>query len=292
MTARRDKAPETGSPWTRLEDEAAVADYLDMLVEELSGRPVNKAEHNRRLRAVLTERSKGSIEFKHANISAAMIDLGYRYVDGYKPRPNYQDLLRRVIEARMAARPELAALMSAAADAPEPTLVASALPLLRLVAAPRIERDKAKVAERPKPRTRGGHPNYLVREALNGSLGLAGELAVLVFEDHRLREAGKKRLADRIDHVARTQGDGLGYDVLSFDENGAERLIEVKTTRGGVSMPFFATRNEVEVSEEERARYHLYRVFAFGRAPQLFTLQGSLKKTCLLEPIQYRAEVA
>ena len=130
MTARRDKAPETGSPWTRLEDEAAVADYLDMLVEELSGRPVNKAEHNRRLRAVLTERSKGSIEFKHANISAAMIDLGYRYVDGYKPRPNYQDLLRRVIEARMAARPELAALMSAAADAPEPTLVASALPLL------------------------------------------------------------------------------------------------------------------------------------------------------------------
>ena len=98
MGTRRTEAAETGRPWTRLEDEAAIADYLDMLIEELSGRPVNKAEHNRRLRAVLTERSKGSIEFKHANISAAMIDLGYRYVDGYKPRPNYQDLLRRVIE--------------------------------------------------------------------------------------------------------------------------------------------------------------------------------------------------
>lgn len=84
MATRHTETAETGSPWTRLEDEAAVSDYLDMLVEELSGRPVNKAEHNRRLRALLTERSKGSIEFKHANISAAMIDLGYRYVDGYK----------------------------------------------------------------------------------------------------------------------------------------------------------------------------------------------------------------
>lgn len=37
---------------------------------------------------------------------------------------------------------------------------------------------------------------------------------------------------------------------------------------------------------------HLYRVFAYGREPQLFTLQSSLRKTCLLEPIQYRAEVA
>lgn len=292
MVKSRTEAAETGSPWTRVEDEAAVSDYLDMLVEELSGRPVNKAEHNRRLRAVLAERSKGSIEFKHANISAAMIDLGYRYVDGYKPRPNYQELLRHVIEARMAARPELAALMSVAADAPEPVPEASALPLLRLVAGPKIERDTKRIAERPRPIPRIGHPNYLLREALNGSLGLAGELAVLVFEEQRLRKAGKKRLAERIDHVSRTQGDGLGYDVLSFDDDGAERLIEVKTTRGGESNPFFATRNEVEVSDAERARYHLYRVFAFDRKPQLFTLQGSLRRTCLLEPIQYRAEVA
>lgn len=292
MGTRRTEAAETGRPWTRLEDEAAIADYLDMLIEELSGRPVNKAEHNRRLRAVLTERSKGSIEFKHANISAAMIDLGYRYVDGYKPRPNYQDLLRRVIEARMAARPELAALMSAAADEPEPAPETAALPLLRLVAAPRIERDRKRVAERPQPKPRVGHPNYLVREAQNGSLGLAGELAVMVFEEQRLRHAGKKRLAERIDHVSRTQGDGLGYDVLSFDENGAERLIEVKTTRGGVSMPFFATRNEVDVSAAERERYHLYRVFAFGRQPQLFTLKGSIRETCVLDPLLFRAEVA
>jgi hypothetical protein len=114
----------------------------------------------------------------------------------------------------------------------------------------------------------------------------------MLVEERRLRRVGKRRLAERIDHVSRTQGDGLGYDVLSFDDDGAERLIEVKTTRGGVSSPFFATRNEVEVSDAERARYHLYRVFAFDRKPQLFTLPGSLRTTCLLEPMQYRAEVA
>ena len=35
--------------WSRLEVEAAVADYLDMLALELRDEPFNKAEHNRNL---------------------------------------------------------------------------------------------------------------------------------------------------------------------------------------------------------------------------------------------------
>src|SRR5262249_29826703 len=39
--------------------------------------------------------------------------------------------------------------------------------------------------------------------------------------------------------VARTIGDGLGFDVLSFNEaNGAERLVEGKTTVLGQFFPF------------------------------------------------------
>jgi len=68
--------------WSRLENEAIVADYLDMLELELRGEPVNKTEHRRRLTPLLNGRSDGSIEFKHANISAALIDLGFTYVDG------------------------------------------------------------------------------------------------------------------------------------------------------------------------------------------------------------------
>ena len=38
--------------------------------------------------------------------------------------------------------------------------------------------------------------------------------------------------------------------------------------------PFFVTRNEVRVSEENREEYHLYRVHRFEAVPRLFVLKG------------------
>jgi hypothetical protein len=86
--------------WSRLEVEATVADYFDMWTGELRGEAVNKARHNQSLRELLHNRSKGAVEFKHQNISAVLIELGFPYVEGYKPRANYQELLREVVEAR------------------------------------------------------------------------------------------------------------------------------------------------------------------------------------------------
>jgi dGTP triphosphohydrolase len=63
--------------WTREEVEATVSDYFDMLAKELRGEPFNKAEHNRHLHQMLTNRSRGSIERKHQNISAVLIEYGY-----------------------------------------------------------------------------------------------------------------------------------------------------------------------------------------------------------------------
>ena len=68
-----------------------------MLRHELAGLRVNKAEHNERLRRLLRNRSKGSVEFKHANISAVLTLHGYPYIDGYKPRFNFQALLEQVV---------------------------------------------------------------------------------------------------------------------------------------------------------------------------------------------------
>jgi hypothetical protein len=48
--------------------------------------------------------------------------------------------------------------------------------------------------------------------------------------------------------MAAEDGDGAGYDILSFDPSGKERLIEVKTTNGAAKTPFFLTRNEHETS--------------------------------------------
>jgi hypothetical protein len=58
---------------------------------------VNKAAHNAPLQLLLRNRSKGSVEFKHANISAVLTLHGCPYIDGYKPRFNFQALLEQVV---------------------------------------------------------------------------------------------------------------------------------------------------------------------------------------------------
>ena len=61
--------------WSRVEVEAIVADYLKMLTLELTGQRYSKTAHRQSLMQMLPGRTESSIEFKHANISAAMIDL-------------------------------------------------------------------------------------------------------------------------------------------------------------------------------------------------------------------------
>jgi hypothetical protein len=130
---------------------------------------------------------------------------------------------------------------------------------------------------------------YLELEARNQSLGRAGEELALRFEQERLRRVGEHKLADQVEHVSLTQGDGPGYDIRSFEVDGRDRLIEVKTTRFGALTPFFASRNEVETSEERPEAYQVYRLFSFRAQPRLFTIRGSLRISCQLEPWSYSA---
>lgn len=279
--------------WTLAEVEAAVSDYLDMLAAELRGDTVNKADHNRRLRQTISSRSKGSIERKHQNISAVLIEIGYPYISGYKPLGNYQDLLRKVVEERVlvAARQGLDDIVTTAVsnEVLHPVLTGDVLGIE--VPAPR--RDSPYMSVRETAQQVRGWPrkNYLEMEAHNKSLGLAGERLVLEFEHKRLWTAGQRGLADRIEHVAQTQGDHLGFDIHSFEEDGRERLIEVKTTRFGVSTPFFVSSNEVNVSNHHHGEYHLYRVFDFTKSPRMFRLKGSLHETCRLKPTEFMAAV-
>lgn len=283
-------ARETRSAWTAEEVEAIVADYFAMLATELAGKPYNKAEHRRRLLSLLRRRSEQSIEFKHANISAVLIELGFPYIPGYKPRSNYQHLLREVVSERLASNSEL--LRLAAADVERPTEVPEVSDILQaLTAPPRPVVHGHRTAERkstylPTPF------NYLEREARNRALGTAGEEFVINFERARLIKLGCESLASRIEHVARTRGDSEGFDILSYERSGAERLIEVKTTKYGPYTPFFVSRNEVQVSKSRAKQYHLYRIFAFRSDPRLFALRGALSSTCDLDPTAYIATVA
>ena len=87
-----------------------MADYFEMLRLELLGEPYNKSEHRRRLLPHLKGRTQASIELKHANISAVLFEMGIPFIDGYKPRKNYQrNLLPDAVRAYLAGHPEVLA---------------------------------------------------------------------------------------------------------------------------------------------------------------------------------------
>lgn len=281
--------------WTHTEVEAIVSDYFAMLGQDLRGEAYSKSAHRAALKSALRGRSDGSIEWKHQNISAVLLDLGFPYIPGYKPRRNYQRLLWETVAARLAVDRALVTTVHEQIEQPAPAPGAVMIPSTFDDPPRPVVGGGARTGEpRPSPFVpRPGAPvDYLAREARNRSLGAAGERLVLEFEVGRLRRLGAQRLAARVEHVAATQGDGIGFDIRSFELDGRDRLIEVKTTAFGKETPFFVTRNELACSEASADRYHLYRVFTFRRDPRLFTLAGPLNKVCALEPTQYLGRVA
>src|SRR5262249_21423990 len=84
---------QAGKDWSEQEVRLLVADYFAMFQKELLGKRYSKAGHRKALAPKLAGRSKGSIEFKHQNVSAVLVGLGLPYIEGYKPRGNFQALL-------------------------------------------------------------------------------------------------------------------------------------------------------------------------------------------------------
>jgi hypothetical protein len=277
------------SDWSRIEVEATVADYLHMLTLELSGQSYNKSTHRRALQVKLNRRTDGAIELKHQNISAVLLNLGFPWITGYKPRGHFQALLRDVVEGQLASNKLV----------DEAALTATTSPAI----SPLIEDFSNVLVEPPKLVTEAKEPNplpyysstpkkrdYLEREARNISLGKAGEEFVLSFEHHRLYGLGQKKLADKIEHVSVSEGDGLGYDIRSFEANGRERYIEVKTTAFAKETPFFISRGEIQFAYGHEEQFHLYRLYEFRKSPKLFDLVGSVEKHCTINPISFICE--
>ena len=122
-------------------------------------------------------------------------------------------------------------------------------------------------------------------------LGRAGEEWVRDQEERRLREAGRGDLATKVEWTSEEKGDGAGYDIRSFEADGTEIYIEVKTTSRGKSAPFVISRNEVSASRHFGDAYRIYRVFDFKRAPRHYVLSGAVEENCDLRPTAYEAKV-
>lgn len=278
--------------WSINEVDLTVADYMAMLSDELRGLVYNKSAHRTALLPLLENRTPGSVERKHQNISAVLIEFGLPYISGYKPLGNYQALLAERVAAFLEGAVDFIGMVAESVDRPATPVPISDL-LQRVVDAPGpADWAYSKAAdEGRRPRT-PVRINFLEREARNASLGRAGEIFVVEFEKARLTSLGREQLADRIEHTSVIEGDGSGFDIRSFEKDGSDRLIEVKTTAGGPQTPFFVSRNELEVSRERFREYHLYRVFAFRKDPRLFKVAGALDETFRLDPSQFRARIA
>jgi Domain of unknown function (DUF3883) len=264
--------------WTGEELDLIVADYFSMLSDEVAGIPFNKAAHNRLLRSKIN-RSEGSIEFKHQNISAVLQQLGLPGIRGYLPAANYQKAMISAIDHYLAGNPvALHPERAVSGFAERPGLFVETPPTLQPVA-PRRD-DIQRLVRKFNP---------VERDFRNRELGREGEELVLHFERERLEQRDRADLAKKIRWISEEDGDGAGYDILSFDEKGKERFLEVKTTVGADTTPFYITRNELSLSSERPEAFRLCRVFDFSIRPRMFELAPPLANFVHLSPLSYEA---
>lgn len=132
--------------------------------------------------------------------------------------------------------------------------------------------------------------NHLQNDAENKRIGDLGELWIFKHEKEFLESHGKKKLAEKVEHVAKNEGDGLGYDILSYDLDGNPKYIEVKTTKGDKNSTFFVSRNELEKSIIEKDRFFLYRVYEYDEETEkgkILKIKGELTNICHT-PMNYK----
>ncbi|WP_068110696.1 DUF3883 domain-containing protein [Tropicimonas marinistellae] len=274
----------SNGPWTDKENDLIVTDYFAMLVDDIAGHRYNKAEHRRALLPLLHDRSEGSVEFKHQNISAVLKGLGENWILGYKPAFNFQMTLVDAVARWLALNPSWL-------DRTKPTANAGVL------------REAVPIWIGPPPTLSNQPPpqeleqmlhiarkfNVAERDERNMALGREGEERVLQHERSALRSAGRADLARKVRWVSEEDGDGAGYDIASFALDGRSRLIEVKTTNGWERTPFHISRNELAVANERRSEWCLFRLWNFAREPKAFELHPPLDAHVSLTATSFQA---
>jgi hypothetical protein len=118
--------------------------------------------------------------------------------------------------------------------------------------------------------------------------GHIGEQFVIDYERRRLRRAGREDLAQKVQWISQ-ESVTEGYDILSFEVNGDERWIEVKTT-AGCGQVFVMTDNEWQTALGAGEKYYIYRVIEARTEPRVavkinnpseLEAQGLIKRSAL-----------
>lgn len=280
----------SNGPWADAENDLIVADYFAMLADDIAGRPYSKAEHRRVLLPLLNDRSESSVEFKHQNISAVLKGLallnGWEdiWIPGYKPAFNFQTSLIDAVARWLALNPDWLGRLPST----QPTTGLREAASLWVGSAPTLS-NQPPPQELEQVLNIAWKVDQAGQDERNRALGRAGEERVLLHERATLQAAGRGDLARKVRWVSQEDGDGAGYDIASFAQDGRPRLIEVKTTNGWERTPFHITRNELAVADERRSEWCLFRLWNFAREPRAFELYPPLDAHVSLTATTFQA---
>jgi hypothetical protein len=259
--------------WTLNQCELVSETYFDCLRRKLAKQPFNRNQALDRV-ATMTSRTRGSVDYKFQNIDAILgkADLP-RLNDAVAE--NWQELLRFVVLDPLAKRlTTVSQSNTLEVQTGDPSHIFVDSPHLHFP----IEDDPDTLVSKP------SKTDFAKRDAQNRELGARGEEFVVATEKRRLKDAGRPDLAEKVVWSSKEVGDGLGYDIESFGDDGEVIFIEVKATNRGKSAAFFLTSTELSVSEKMGQRYRLYRVFNLSEDPRIYILWGPLRDKMNLEP--------
>ena len=125
----------------------------------------------------------------------------------------------------------------------------------------------------------------------NKEIGDLGEKFVLETEKKILGIP----LSEKVRHVSEEDGDGAGYDILSYTPEGEIRFLEVKTTTGGKNTAFYISENERLFLGVYKEDAEIVRVYNFDKEKctgEIYRISGKdFLEQISLQPIAYKAKL-
>jgi len=123
-------------------------------------------------------------------------------------------------------------------------------------------------------------------------IGDRGEKAILKYEKNKLNKLGLIELADKVEL---TENDAIGYDIVSYDEKGNEKHIEVKTNSGNSEkiIMFYLSDNELTKMMED-PNYYIYYLYNIKNNPHVHIINKDKllqQKENYLQPIMYKVAI-
>jgi hypothetical protein len=283
--------------WTDEQSEFVCKYYIAQLKKHLLSKEPQKQQVAKNYLMSELGKSSKAVRLKLHHISSILVNSDLPYLESFKPIPraeidlidwNETNVLKKILLEEFNEPDFLDFLSSLSAKTEYSTEVTKEIQ----VEQPPDEDvfEHLENADQPSLRIRP-KINYVEREIRNTKLGEAGETWVINFERQRLLAEGREDLANKIVWASKDVGDGLGFDIISYNSSGDKVYIEVKTTCLGKFSAFYLTQKEIQTSLKLGVSYYIYRVFDFNKETKLFTIENSLADSLDLVPTTFRATV-